>query len=130
MKVVHYINRLLIVTSQVSSLRGHIIVLNHGGALSWIAGIKRVANLNMVQILALRLKYGVPMELAMLCQIPGVGAARAKKLYDVGITSISAVLGSPGIVRKVLGNTVGNGVLDSARDFVESDNAGAYWEVV
>ena len=93
------------------------------GALSWIAGIKRVANLNMVQILALRLKYGVPMELAMLCQIPGVGAARAKKLYDVGITSISAVLGSPGIVRKVLGNTVGNGVLDSARDFVESDNA-------
>ena len=29
MKVVHYINRLLIVTSQVSSLRGHIIVLNH-----------------------------------------------------------------------------------------------------
>ena len=29
MKVVHYINRLLIVTSQVSSLRGNIIVLNH-----------------------------------------------------------------------------------------------------
>ena len=91
------------------------------GALSWIAGIKRVVNVSMVNLLSLRVKYGVPVELATLCSIPGVGAARAKNLYDAGISSLMGVVNNPDIVKQVLGGKVGADVVESAISMSNDD---------
>ena len=42
--------------------------------------------------LAMRIKYGVRDQLVDLCMVPGVGAARAKVLWNAGIQSAEAIL--------------------------------------
>lgn len=41
--------------------------------------------------LELRIKYGVPAEMAFMVTLPGIGAARAKKLWELGIRDISQI---------------------------------------
>lgn len=90
------------------------------GALTWISGIQRVARLDAVKVIMLRVKYGVPAYLATLCQLQHVGATRAKKLYEAGLDSIIAVRNSPSVVRSVLGERVGGDVVAAAAEFKES----------
>lgn len=63
---------------------------------------KRVAQWGAdMKTVAARLKYGIGPELVPLVQIKGVGAKRAKKLYDSGLKTIKAVA-SPAGKRKML----------------------------
>lgn len=54
--------------------------------------------------LAIRLQYGVPDELIPLCKIQGIGAIRAKKLYDAGIKGIEDIINNPNHASKTIGN--------------------------
>lgn len=47
---------------------------------------------NWIKTLGMRIRYGVEAELAELCQLPNVGGARAKRLKDKGIKTISDIL--------------------------------------
>lgn len=61
-------------------------------ALNWIDRSKGEWGFdNLWKILPIRIMYGVPMELVDLIRLPGIGAARAKKIYDLGITSVKDV---------------------------------------
>lgn len=89
-----------------------------GGALTWIAGIRRIVRQGQVGVLPLRLKYGVPADVAVLCQLPKLGGARAKKLYDAGIKTIAAIASSESQVKRLLGVAIGTSVVEAARNFV------------
>jgi helicase len=41
--------------------------------------------------LKVRIAYGVGVELVELCQLPGIGAAKSKKLYNAGIKKLSDI---------------------------------------
>lgn len=62
-----------------------------------------------------RISYGVPRELASLCMIPNVGAKRAKKLFDEGITTKEAALENPHAVLEALGKKTGSLVINSLK---------------
>lgn len=47
---------------------------------------------NYIRLTGLRFKYGVGADLVLLCQIPNVGQARAKKLKMAGINSVDDFL--------------------------------------
>jgi replicative superfamily II helicase len=51
--------------------------------------------------LDLRVKYGVPEQLAYLCQLPHVGGAKAKALHQAGITTVKDVLANPTRVKTI-----------------------------
>ncbi len=53
--------------------------------------------------LQLRITYGVKGPMVSLCQLPHVGKARATKLWNSGIRSITDVVNNPDIVRKATG---------------------------
>lgn len=88
------------------------------GALSWIGNIGKVMNLQLVNLLPYQVKYGVPGEVAVLCQIDKVGGARAKKLFDSGITTINKVASSASTVRQLFGDAVGNAIVTSAKELL------------
>ena len=46
---------------------------------------------NFWKILPYRIKYGVPEEMIDLVKIPGIGAKRARKLWDRGFKSLAEV---------------------------------------
>lgn len=61
-------------------------------ALLWIDRVKGWKNTKFWSGLQLRVKYGAPADLAELCQIPGIGITRAKKLKEANIKSLDAIL--------------------------------------
>lgn len=52
--------------------------------------------------LAKRITYGVEWKLLDLCELPGVGAVKARKLYNATLTSLDKVATKPHIVRLAL----------------------------
>jgi replicative superfamily II helicase len=57
-----------------------------------------------LDILRLRFKYGVEEKYVNLCLIPGIGSARAQKLYESGVTSVHDFCETnPEMLMKVLG---------------------------
>lgn len=60
-------------------------------AVKMMNGTKRWGQDGFFKALGLRIKYGIGKELIELCQLPGIGAIRAKKLYDAGIKRMSDV---------------------------------------
>lgn len=91
------------------------------GAITWIAGIARIQRPDLLTILPLRLKYGCSRELVMLVQLPGIGAARAKKLAAMGITTWQDVLKNPTKVARVTGEKNLKKVSDSARFLIRQN---------
>lgn len=71
-------------------------------ALTWIGNLK-AWDPSSLQILALRLHYGANGKIAPLCELPGVGVVRAKKLYEAGITSLDVFAEKALIAKQVLG---------------------------
>lgn len=61
-------------------------------ALSWIDKVKGWKQEKFWNTLQLRIKYGARAEIASLCGIPGIGVARARKLFTSGIKEASDLL--------------------------------------
>lgn len=73
------------------------------GALQWMSGIKHwITTAGYWKALPLRVKYGVEKELVGLCQLPGVGAVRARQLYKAGVQSVDDVLRNKSTVQSVM----------------------------
>lgn len=68
------------------------------------------------EILGLRIKHGVPTEIAYLAQIPKVGRARGEKLYKAGLKNIDDIASNPSKVKEALGdNKTSNDIISQAR---------------
>lgn len=66
-------------------------------------------------ILKTRIKYAVREGLAKLCMLPGIGVARAEKLYSNGIYTKTDVLENKELVVKLLGKNIGNAIIQSLK---------------
>ena len=84
------------------------------GALTWISGIKRISDVQSVKMIVPRIKYGVSAELALLCLIPGIGAARAQKLHNAGLTTPYGVSRNLDIVTDLFGSRVAGHIVEDA----------------
>jgi len=84
-------------------------------ALTWIDGIKGWKQPNFWKALPIRIKYGVGKELVDLCSIPGIGGARARKLYAEGVVSRKDILARKVLVRKVIGENTAQKVFEECR---------------
>lgn len=76
--------------------------------------------------LRMRVQYGVGENLVYLCQMPHIGAVRAKRLWDAGIKSTGDVAKNAGTVRGVLkasklGDDKINEVINAAQGSVLQD---------
>jgi len=94
------------------------------GALSWIGGIKAIARADMWTILPLRLKYGVSAKVVNLCRLPGIGAARAEKLWALGVKTLEDVINNPAKVKQAVGDKLLSSVVIAARKLVRMDQTG------
>lgn len=90
-------------------------------ALSWIGGIKAIARSDMWAILPLRLKYGVPAKLVQLCRLPKIGAARAEKLWAMGVQTLDDVLANPAKVQRAVGENLLPEVMMAAKKLIRMD---------
>lgn len=89
-------------------------------ALQWISGIKRLARTDMLDIIPMRLKYGVPASLVQLVQLPKIGAVRAKKLAEVGVKTWQDVVANPSKIQAVVGSAMAPDVIRSARQMIRA----------
>lgn len=87
-----------------------------GGAIQWIAGVARIQNTDMVRILSTRLRYGISAKLVELVQLPGIGAAKARKLATMGILTWDEVIKNPTKVQRVVGENSLKKVIATARN--------------
>jgi replicative superfamily II helicase len=67
-----------------------------------------------------RMRYGVPWHLLDLCNIPGIGQAKAMKLAKVKIDTPAKVISSPAMVRAALhcSEKVLEKIIEAARKLV------------
>lgn len=91
------------------------------GAISWISGIFRIEKPEFLKILPIRMRYGCSRELAVLCQLPGIGAVKAKKLAVMGITTLMDVIKNPTKVKSVVGEKGLKKTIDTARLLLRRD---------
>lgn len=91
------------------------------GAIQWIAGISHISREDMIQILPLRLRYGVSKKLVQLVQLPGVGVVKAKKLAAMGICTWSDVVRNAAKVQSVVGIKGVKKVIDTARILMRTE---------
>jgi helicase len=69
-----------------------------------------------------RVTYGIPEEMVELVKIPGVGGVRAKKLWDAGLHSISAVANNRSKLERVFGSDLGVKLYREAKKMAKEDN--------
>lgn len=89
-------------------------------ALTRINGIYKWNHENVLDSLGIRIKYGIKADLVVLCSLPGIGGARAKKLYNAGVKTIADVKAN----RAKVSTLVGKGI--AMQIFRNFDNAGEY----
>ena len=88
------------------------------GALHWIDSLKEWGKSTELDMLNLRVKFGVRASLAEFCKLPGVGVARAKKLEAAGINSLQEMVDQPEVVFQQLGKSIGGKALNAAKALV------------
>ena len=73
-------------------------------ALSQISSYVHFWNIDAeLKALQIRIKYGILGDLVPLCSLPGVGAKRARKLWNFGIKTVDDVLKNKNSVKQSLG---------------------------
>ncbi len=71
---------------------------------------------SFLSMLRERVRHGVPRELLPLVRIPGIGRARARRLYDRGIRSPRDLLSTPEeVLASILGKKTARRILGEAR---------------
>lgn len=85
-------------------------------ALTWINGIRFWNQAAYWRALPIRIRYGIGRELVALCELPGIGAVRAKRLSTEGINSLQDVIDNPRQMVSLLGRTTGDKAVTVARN--------------
>ena len=68
-------------------------------------------------ILPTRIRYGIPAEMVELVSIPGVGAARAKKLWDHDLRTIKNVVDADqDLMFKIFNPSMAKKIVEAAKE--------------
>lgn len=90
------------------------------GALHWINSLRSWGASKKIDILSLRVKYGVRAGLAVFCQLPNIGVQRARILESHGFKSLRDIVKNKDTVIKLLGANLGTKAVDAAARMVKS----------
>ena len=92
-------------------------------ALQWINSLRNLRSSKKIEILKIRIRYGVRASLATFCQLPNVGVQRAKALEASGFKSLRDIVSNqPGTI-KVLGKSIGNAAIKAASELIKRSAA-------
>ena len=91
------------------------------GAISWIDSVHGWGAAKNLRILSIRIKNGVRAGLAEFCEIPGIGAVRAKKLQAAGIKDLKDLINNTDKVYFELGKTLAPKVIENAKKIIRAN---------